>query len=181
MRALVLLLIMATACSKKTESSAGSATATNPVGSATATKSGGAALDVDHITMLQPEAVVEARVADQDAFTDAVKAAKDLVIAYDRDNPGALPPDLDVFVVARAGAIRAWLVGPGGDVSVPKLESSIAALPKVAVKDSNVAVAMTMARGPAEKRNLYLPAAWKAAAAPGGSEMSDTIEKAWPR
>jgi hypothetical protein len=178
MRALVLLLIMATACSKKTESSAGSAT--NAAGSATATKSG-AALDVDHITMLQPEAVVEARVSDQDAFTDAIKAAKDLVIAYDKDNPGALPADLDVFVVLRAGAIRAWLVGPSGDVSVPKLESSIAALPKVAVKDSNVGVAMTMARGPAEKRNLYMPAAWKAAAAPGGSEMSDTIEKAWPR
>ena len=179
MRALVLLLIIATACSKKTESSAGSAT--NPAGSATATKSSGAALDVDHLTMLQPEAVVEARVADQDAFTDAIKSAKELVVAYDKDNPGALPADFDVFVVLRAGAIRAWLVGPSGDVSVPKLEASIAALPKVAVKESNVGVAMTMARGPAEKRNLYMPAAWKAAAAPGGSEISDTIEKAWPR
>jgi hypothetical protein len=187
-RTILCLIALSVGCGKSKSAdpatgSAGSTAATS--GAPTATS--GAKLAMDHVTLLHPEADIEARVADQAAFTTAfsgaIKSATDFVIAYDGAHAGVLPASLDVLIVARAPGARAWVVGASGDIAVPGLEALIAGLPKLPIKDGNVAAAATLQREGAAsaERGPYLPAAWKAAAASGGSEMDQVIDKAWPR
>jgi len=137
----------------------------------------------DHMTMLEPDAVSSARVTDAVAMTTVLKQATGAVIAYDAAHAGALPNDVDVVVVVRANATRAWVVGPNGDLAMPDLAAALAKLPTVPVKESVVGVIATLVRSGATpaKRGPYMPAAWKAAAGAGGASVDDVIEKAWPR
>ena len=149
-------------------------------GSAAAVVSANAAV-LDHVTLLEPEAVIGERLSDQDALTSTLKAAGGLVSAYDTQHPGALPADFDLVFAARPGAVHGWLVGASGDIAAPDLEKAIAALPALPVKDGVVALVATFAHPgtAAPQRGPYLPASWKAAAGSGGGSVDDVIAKAW--
>ena len=186
MRTFALLLVIIAACGKSKpaqghEGSAGSATVAPAATEAPAAT--GSSLALDHLTMLEPDAVAGERVTDADALTNVIKQATNVVIAYDAAHAGALPADLDVVVVVRANATRAWVVGPSGDLAMPDLTAALAKLPAIPVKESVVGVVATLVRAGTEpaKRGPYLPASWKAAAGPGGGSVDDVIEKAWPR
>jgi hypothetical protein len=189
MRTFALLLVIITACgkSKPTESHEGSAAVapapTEASAPAKAPAATGSSLALDHMTMLEPDAVAGERLTDADALTNVIKQATNAVIAYDAAHAGALPADVDVVIVVRANATRAWVVGPSGDLAMPDLTASLAKLPAIPVKESVVGIVATLVRAGTEpaKRGPYLPASWKAAAGPGGGSVDDVIEKAWPR
>lgn len=157
-------------------------------GSATlpATPSTRSELALDHVTLLQPEAVIEQRLADQSGWAAAIKAATDAVIAYDKSHPDVLPSELDLVIVARPSGMRCWLVGANGDVVVSELETALAKVPRFSVREGNVGVVATIvragskpaARGP---ESAYLPTSWKdAAGKQGSSGIDDVIDASWP-
>lgn len=141
-----------------------------------------APLAVDHATLLEPDDVVGKRVVDQDAFAATIKDVTVAVIAYDAKHPNVLPTELDIVVVMRQGGLRLWLVGAEGDLPIPEqLQSAVAAMPKVAVREGNVAVITTLARARSAGRAPYLPTSWKAAAGKNGSDIDSIIAAVWPR
>jgi hypothetical protein len=144
-------------------------------------KPSGPTLAVDHVTLLQPEAVIGERVADVDTLSNVVQAASDAIVAYDGAHPHALPDDLDAILVARKDALRVWLVAATGDLAIPALDTTLAALPKVAVTTGNVAVVITLVRAgtTAPKRDTLLPAAWKQAASAGPMDIDHVIDAVW--
>lgn len=183
MRMLALALVLALGCGKKSSTPQG----TGSAGSATAAakKRTGSAepipLAVHHVTLLQPEDVINTRIIDQKSFAATIKHAMNAVLAYDAAHPGVLPPDFDLFVATRPFGTRAWLVGPDGDIPMKEIEDNIAKAPN-AVKDGTVAAAATITRAGSEAkpRELYLPLAWKSA--PGSNvSMDEAIDRAWPR
>jgi hypothetical protein len=193
MRVLVLLLAFTTACGKTKsasgegpsgEGSGGSAAAAPVEAVAPAPPSPSpSALALDHITLLEPNEILEARLSDADGLTAAMKQATAAITAYDTQHPGALPAELDLVIAARANAIHAWAVGASGDISAPGLDAALAKLPVVPVKSGVVGAVATLVRPGTQpaKRGPYLPASWKAAAGAGGASVDDVIEKAWPR
>jgi hypothetical protein len=185
MRALLLLLVIGSACSKgkAVEETGGSAvSSTAPSAPAPRAKPGAATVALDHLSLLQPEALIEKRVKDQDELATSVKQVPSLVAAYDELHPGVLPASFDVVLVARPTAMRAWLVSDKGDVAVPDLERGIANMPRFAVTEGNVAFALSFVRAgtQATPHDPYIPAAWKAAAG-NGTDVDQVIDKAWPQ
>jgi hypothetical protein len=185
-RFVTLVLAMTIACkqSKTADSADRSPGSAMP---ATPSISDRSELAMDHVPLLQPDAVIEKRLADQSGWAAAIKAATDAVIAYDKSHPDALPSELDLVIVARPTAMRCWLVGAKGDVVVSELELAFTKLPRFGVREGNVGVVVTIvrtgskpaARGP---ESPYLPAAWKGAAGKqGSSEIDDVIDASWPR
>ena len=177
------LLLGCAACGHKSGDppAAGAGSAIAVAGSAApAASANGAALD--HITLLEPEAVIGERLTDQDALTSTVKAAGTLITTYDAQHPGALPADFDLVFAARPGAVHGWLVGAAGDIAAPELDKAIAALPAIPVKQGVVALVATFAKPgtAAPQRGPFLPASWKAAAGAAGGSVDDVIAKAWP-
>lgn len=135
-----------------------------------------------HVKLLEPEAVIEKRVS-SDELAALLKGASGAVIAYDAAHPNALPAELDLVVVARPNAVRCWLVGATGDVTVPALEESFAKLAKPNVREGNVAAVQTLARSGTyvAPRDPYLPGGWKYAADKHGSDIDRVIDTVWPR
>lgn len=173
--ALLLVQLIASSCGK--------AQPTDPVDppktSPSATTS--TPLAVDHATLLEPDDVVGTRVVDQDALATTMKDITTMVIAYDAKHSNVLPPELDVVVVVRPSGMRLWLVGAAGDLDIPELEAAVAKLPKVAVREGNVAVITTFAHAKSATREPYLPTSWKAAAGKNGSDIDSVIDVVWPR
>jgi hypothetical protein len=189
-RHLLLVLAMAAACnngkSKDTvDRAAASSRATSTAPSAAApTASTRVTLTTDHVTLLQPEAVIDKRLADPEGFAVLIKAATNAVAIYDGSHPDVLPGEVDIVLVARPNRVRCWLVGAKGDLEVPELEGPFANLPKVAVREGNVGAVATLTRAGGAKggpRAPYLPATWKAAAGRHGSEIDGVIDAAWAR
>jgi len=140
-------------------------------------------LAIDHVTLLHPDAVTEKRLANMDDFAAVIRSATDAVIAYDAAHPDDLPPALDLVVVARPHGVRCWLVAAKGDLSVPEMETAFANLPKVTVREGNVAAVEALVRtGTSDpSRAPYLPAAWKLAAGKNGTDIDQVIDTVWPR
>jgi hypothetical protein len=139
------------------------------------------AIELDHLTLLEPNSVLGERVTDADALSSLVKAAAQIVAAQDQAHPGSFPDDFDLVLAARPHAVHGWVVGPHGDLALPAVETAIAALPAPPVKEGVVGMVATMKRAgkTAAQRGPYLPASWKAAAG-SGAEIDAVIEKAWP-
>jgi hypothetical protein len=184
---LFLVLVVSLACkqSKPAESTdpppTGSATAVSPAEPPASGSADPSALTMDHVTLLQPEAVIEKRLSDQKGWATTIKAAAAVVTAYDKAQRGALPSDLDLVIVGRPGALRCWLSGEQGDVVASELDQAFAKLPKFGVREGNVGVVVRIvrpsanppARGPA---SAFLPAALKQ-----GGDIDAVIDAAWPR
>lgn len=142
-------------------------------------------LTLQRVTLLHSEDVVAQRVTDMNAFALAVKAASDAVVAFDEASKrDSLPPEIDLLVVVRPGAVRCWMVSEGGDVAISQdLERAFAKLPIVPVREGSVAAVQTLARAPLPPadRNPFFPAEWRAAADPQrGSSIDDVIHATWP-
>jgi len=136
------------------------------------------------VTLLQPEAVIEKRLAENSNWAAIIKAATHAVVTYDKSHAYALPSDMDLVIVARPDAMRCWLVGPEGDVVIDELEWAFKKLPKFAVREGNVGVVVAIVRkgskvAPRGPESPYLPASWKAAT--GKGTVDDVIDAVWPR
>jgi hypothetical protein len=153
-----------------------------PLGSAEASAEQELAeLELHHVTLLQPDPVIEQRVTDQSELAASLKHVPALVSSYDEGHRGVLPEVLDVLLVVRPNGLRVWLVGAAGDISNPDLERALAGIPRFGVKASNIAVVLTFVRvGVKENdRDPYLPSSWKAAAG-SGTAIDDVIDQVWP-
>ena len=182
MRKLVVLIALS-ACSKSAPPEAqGSGSAPAPV-TTTAQQLPATGVALDHITLLEPEAILQPRLKDQDAVTATLKEIPTIVARFDEANPGVLPANFDVVIVMRPAAMRGWIVSDAGDVAAPALAQSLAALPSAGVRAGNVAAVLTMVRAGTkvtEGAPPRIPAAWKASAGSGGTKVDDIIDKVWP-
>lgn len=153
--------------------SAGSASA--PVASGT--------LTLQNVKLLQPESVVDARLAGADQLATLIKSVVARVNDADARTPGALPALVNAVIVTRASGTRVWLVGPEGDVAVDGLDAAIAKLPKLTVHDGSVGVIAVLARPGTTPAELPLPSAWTTAATAAGEgsvNVDRAIELVWP-
>src|SRR5262249_22560751 len=100
------------------------------------------------------------------------------IIAYDR----GLPDELDVFVAARAGAVRIWLASATGDLTVPEL-GQIGPVRVVAIRSGTIAAVIRFVRAGATaspNTKWFMPASWKSAAGGSGSPIDEIIDRVWP-
>lgn len=142
------------------------------------------ALTLQNVKLLQPESVVDARLAGADQLATLIKSVVASVNAADARTPGTLPSQVNAVIATRASGTRVWLVGPAGDIPIEGLDAEIAKLPRLTVHDGTVAVIAVLARPGTKPAELPLPSAWTSAAA-GAGEGSVNVDRAidlvWPR
>jgi hypothetical protein len=178
MRKTVIAVVLALiGCGKSGAPSDPMAAPSPPVAPAASPPAAAGALRMDHVTLLQPEADISARIANPDVLGGLLKGAGAAVIAHGAN----LPDDLDVIVVARPGGVRVWLTAPTvGDVVAPELAKELAALPAIDVRDHYVAAAIRMTRAAtASTSGVKFPGEWQRAAA-DGKPIDDLLAIVWP-
>ncbi len=138
------------------------------------------ALTLGDVTLLQPESVVEQRLASVKPLADLIRDVVAATAVVDARRQAPLPSYLHAVIVARASGTRVWLVGPNGDIAVPELDAEIAKLSRLPVRSGNIAVIAALTRPGASAVKIPMPSAWSTAASAGSADVDAVIDRVWP-